>query len=887
MNTELYFPRSGKAFAETSKKIFEDVVKLLSESDVNIIFKTEINLTKDSVSEALNETLSGDDKIDFIITADALKSSDLEEAQKLLEEIGVTGKLRKITAPALDPNKIMEEKEDSAAVLQLETDESDDDAESEKQEQKETEEKNEEPKTITAFCTEYKNRMMILLPTEEFAGCDFSTILYSVSQSVLKPKQKHKFWKRFIPCSGDSPFDVIRKIILLLAICTFIVSSYMLVNLLVVRPAINDNTTNNIRKLLVAQEEETDENGDPITKKPTDGSEGTLVDFSKLLSENEDTVGWIKVPNTKIDYVVVKPPEGEDHEYYLYRDFYQNYDIYGTVFMDYRSSLDSKNMILHGHHMQDGRMFGTLKYYEDFDFYKKNPTFTFNTIYEKSEWQIISILKTNTLESQGEFFNYLRGDFDSDYDFLNFVYQLRERSIIDTPVKVNENDTLVTLSTCTYDFSEFRFVVVARKVRDGESAKVDVSKARKNPDPLYPDVWYNSFGGTKPEVTSFQDAYNNKKINWYDGKKKDWSEKDDEKLYENINEGREAALEEIQNFIDKNKYADKQQKEIDKLVEKYTELINNANSGSEINKIYDKAIEDIRKVKTLNTVNSEKKAAEQEASEKQLNSKKEGAKIELHNSVAGNTYRKTQATQVNDLFDEYNEKIDNAETVEEVEKLKKEGIKKLAKIKTDDELKKEESEAKEQKAKDEAKKLQTAKKNGISSISNYVNLNNYKDAQRKTINNIISKYKTKINSAKSVDSVNSLVSSAKAEIDKVKTKSQLNAESAAAALEEAKSEGIYEIKNYVALSDYKSAQKSTIKNIISNYTAIINSASSKNEVSKYVKAAKSEMDKVKTSVEIDEESAKAKAKAETEPKPSSEPSEDKADVDESSGEPEE
>ena len=134
-----------------------------------------------------------------------------------------------------------------------------------------------------------------------------------------------------------------------------------------------------------------------------------------------------------------------------------------------------------------------------------------------------------------------------------------------------------------------------------------------------------------------------------------------------------------------------------------------------------------------------------------------------------------------------------------------------------------------------------------------------------------------------------MVSSAKAEIDKVKTKSQLNAESAAAALEEAKSEGIYEIKNYVALSDYKSAQKSTIKNIISNYTAIINSASSKNEVSKYVKAAKSEMDKVKTSVEIDEESAKAKAKAkaETEPKPSSEPSEDKADVDESSGEPEE
>ena len=54
-------------------------------------------------------------------------------------------------------------------------------------------------------------------------------------------------------------------------------------------------------------------------------------------------------------------------------------------------------MILHGHNMRDGRMFGTLKYYEDYDFYLKHPTFTFNTIYEKSEWKIISILKTNTL----------------------------------------------------------------------------------------------------------------------------------------------------------------------------------------------------------------------------------------------------------------------------------------------------------------------------------------------------------------------------------------------------------------------------------------------------------------------------------------------------------
>ena len=441
MNSELYFPRNGKSFSKTSEVDFEDTVKLLGDIDINVIFKTEINLTKESINDALEESSSGNDKIHLVVVADSFSDPDQEKVQDIIENLGIESKIKKIEAPVKNLDAILEKRRSNEIItptmpaLKVEGGESAEENSEDKNENKAVEllPENAEEKIITAFTAEYNDILVVFLPDEESAGENFNTILYSVAKRLLRPKKKPKLWKRFIPCSGDSPFDVIRKVILMLAICTFIVSSCMLVNLLVIRPAINDSQNNAIRDMLVV-EDEYDDSGNKIVKKPTDGSEGTLVDFSKLLKENDDTIGWIKVPDTKIDYVVCQPPEGKDHEYYLYRDFYKNYDVYGTVFLDYRSQLDSRNLILHGHNMRDGRMFGTLKYYEDFNFYKKHPTFTFNTIYEKSEWKIISILKTNTLESQGEFFNYLRGDFSNDYDFLNFIYQIRERSIIDTPV---------------------------------------------------------------------------------------------------------------------------------------------------------------------------------------------------------------------------------------------------------------------------------------------------------------------------------------------------------------------------------------------------------------------------------------------------------------------
>ena len=210
-------------------------------------------------------------------------------------------------------------------------------------------------------------------------------------------------------------------------------------------------------------------------------------------------------------------------QYYLNHNYKGDYDSYGCIFLDYRckNGTNSKNIVLHGHHMNDGSMFGNLLNYGgtegDLDFYEENPTIRFDTPSGNGTYKIISVYKTNTLSSHGEFFNYMVGDFQNEKDFMNYVYNVRVRSMINCPVDVNEGDELITLSTCSYEYTNFRTVVVARKTRIGEDATVDTSKASLNKNAVWPEVYYATRGGTRPKVTDFCTAYENKQIDWYDG----------------------------------------------------------------------------------------------------------------------------------------------------------------------------------------------------------------------------------------------------------------------------------------------------------------------------------------------------------------------------------
>lgn len=226
--------------------------------------------------------------------------------------------------------------------------------------------------------------------------------------------------------------------------------------------------------------------------------------YRSLYNENNDFVGWITVPNTAINHPVV---QGEDNSYYLRRDFYKQYLRRGTIFMDYRNDPENLNVntILYGHNYLDSTMFSDLEKYKDIEFYKTAPVIEFNTIYGDYKWKVFAVFLTTASPEldNGYVFNYIY-PFMTESSTEEFIAEVAKRSLYDTGVDVLPTDKILTLSTCTRDIDitrkqeDARCVVMARLVRAGESETVDTSKATVNPEPKYPQLWYDKFGLENP-----------------------------------------------------------------------------------------------------------------------------------------------------------------------------------------------------------------------------------------------------------------------------------------------------------------------------------------------------------------------------------------------------
>ena len=166
--------------------------------------------------------------------------------------------------------------------------------------------------------------------------------------------------------------------------------------------------------------------------------------FLALLGINPDTVGWLRVNNTNINYPVVQTV---DNDFYLRRSFTKERDFNGWVFMDFRNTVENlgKNTILYGHNRyQSGIIFGTLGNALRSDWYlnEDNHIITFNTLYDDFEWQIFSIYTIRRTN------DYIQTHFRSDLEWNNFVELLTSRSIHDFQVDVKTDDRILTLSTC-------------------------------------------------------------------------------------------------------------------------------------------------------------------------------------------------------------------------------------------------------------------------------------------------------------------------------------------------------------------------------------------------------------------------------------------------------
>lgn len=294
-----------------------------------------------------------------------------------------------------------------------------------------------------------------------------------------------------------------------LCAAVFLLSAGVLVYQLAILPAQSDNTVNEARSLY--RETGASSAVSSVSSAPSEPAKAaSLAELQKI---NPDVQGWITIPNTVIDYPVLCSPKN-DENYYLTRDWKKQSSKYGSIFTGSNKAAPGTNKILFGHSMKDGRMFANVLKYADLSFYRTAPVFTYQQGNEVSQWKVFAVIKTNTDASQGQVFDYLKTTFPSSDDFLEFLYQVRLRSVLTLPVDLRPSDEILTLSTCSYEFDGFRTAVFARRVRAGESGSVQTAAACVNSKTLYPDCWYRKYGGTKPSFPSFAEARKQGTVSW-------------------------------------------------------------------------------------------------------------------------------------------------------------------------------------------------------------------------------------------------------------------------------------------------------------------------------------------------------------------------------------
>lgn len=325
------------------------------------------------------------------------------------------------------------------------------------------------------------------------------------AKTGTRRKKKMPWYKKLlwmmIPTKKDSTNDKIRKIIFDVAIVVFICSCTYLVDYYG-KSNHNENFYNGVADMLGASTQEGEE--------PSRDVHGILTKFSDLMGMNEDIVGWLMIEDTKVNYPVVQTT---DNDYYLHKDFSKADNKHGIPFADYQVDIHpdtrSTNIPIYSHNMKDGQMFGELINYQNLEYYKAHPLIHFDTLYEEDQYVIVGMFLASTLPEHAPNFNYHQFiNAKDDAELMAFAEEVLSRSLIVTGFDIQPGDELITLSTCTYDFKEARYAIVARKLREGETpASIDTSGAYVNPNPVMPNAWYEAkkiaaiVAGVKLDVT--------------------------------------------------------------------------------------------------------------------------------------------------------------------------------------------------------------------------------------------------------------------------------------------------------------------------------------------------------------------------------------------------
>ena len=184
------------------------------------------------------------------------------------------------------------------------------------------------------------------------------------------------------------------------------------------------------------------------------------VDFNELKALNSDTVGWIKVEGTIINYPFV---QSKDNNYYLRRSYDKSYNTGGWIFLDYRNNINKlgRNTIIYGHDRKDDSMFGSLSnvYTKSWQNNKNNHIIKISTPSENTMWQIFSIYHLPATS------DYIKTSFKDDDEFQSFLDMISNRTMFNFGTKANVNDKILTLSTCYGSAGKERTVVHAKLIK--------------------------------------------------------------------------------------------------------------------------------------------------------------------------------------------------------------------------------------------------------------------------------------------------------------------------------------------------------------------------------------------------------------------------------------
>ena len=206
--------------------------------------------------------------------------------------------------------------------------------------------------------------------------------------------------------------------------------------------------------------------GDPGSLEATGSNSLILPEYQGLYEMNNDLVGWIRIPDTRVNYPVCQNLTTKD--YYLYRNFNKEDSKDGCIYV--REACDvftpSDNVVIYGHRMNSGAMFADVMNYRKKDFWETHQTFTFDTIYEHHTYQVIAVFITSA--NYGEGFSYHQfNNAGSQAEFDEFMKTVHELQLYDTGHTAEYGDMLVTLSTCTPRYEKpdnGRLVVIAKRI---------------------------------------------------------------------------------------------------------------------------------------------------------------------------------------------------------------------------------------------------------------------------------------------------------------------------------------------------------------------------------------------------------------------------------------